>query len=147
MLKKIEDISDIDDLVGINELDLNTELATCAAYFYNVSCAAVEAKSIYEQCILELETYEVELSEKFRVQIETTKGKTALSKITQTEIKRQFRDDPHWIALKHQELKSQKQYEIMEKATKALEMKSRMLSSLNRRQLVNSGMGIGSHID
>lgn len=121
----------------INQLNLELEICVCASDYYRVSCMAAEAKDNFETASMSLEIYESELADN------SMKGRDAKKdKITQTEIKRQFRDDSRWQRLRGEVLKLQHNYAIFEKAAKAYEIKGHMIGSLNKRQLAKAGMGI-----
>ncbi len=117
---------DIGKLLQINELDLESELASCPSLYYTFSKLACEAEDIYEAATLKLEIYETQLTK-------TIKGQN--TGITQTDIKRYFRENPEWQNLRKEQLELEKNYKILEKSTKAFDMKSHMLASINRRDL------------
>jgi hypothetical protein len=135
-MEKLPDLSDISAFLEINQLDLDTEIATCAAYYYRIGCLASEAKDMYENAVITLETYETQLASNI------LKG-NKVDKITQTEIKRSFKEDTKWQRLKTEELKLQHNHAVLEKATRAIEMKGHMLTSLNQRQIAKAKLGIG----
>lgn len=125
---------DINQVVAINELNLQGEMATCPAWYFYYASLHVEAEQSAENASLALETYESELAENIKKAAALTGDE-----LTQTEIKRKFRADEKWQLLKQQEQKLNVNAKIMEKATKAIEMKSRMLTSMNRRDLFKRG--------
>jgi hypothetical protein len=137
-----EDELDIGKLISINELNLEQEMATCSSYYYMVSSLAIDARMELDQRILELETYESTLSAQITADHEATRTKKTDKEITQTEVKRRFRDDVKWQLLKTQQLHAEKNASVMGKAADAIDMKSRMLTSLNKRQLEKASRGM-----
>ncbi len=116
----------ISELLQINELNLEEEMASCAALYYTFSKLACEAEDFYEATTLKIEIYETKLTKIIK---EHNPG------ITQTDIKRYFREELGWQELRKTQLELQKNYRVLEKATKAFDMKSHMLASMNRRDL------------
>lgn len=129
-----DDDLDVEKLIQINELNLDQDMATVAGYYYRISCLAMDVKDQHQNSVLQLETHETLLADRIK--------KEHGDDITQTEIKRRFREDQAWQKLKSNEMFLNKNYLILCKASDALEMKSRMLTSLNKRQLTKSGMGM-----
>ena len=117
---------DINNLLQINELNLESEMSSCSAHYYLFSKLACEAADLHETATLELEIYETKLAKVIKQQN---------ASITQTDIKRFFREEILWVELRQKQLELQKNYTILEKATKAFDMKSHMLASMNRRDL------------
>ena len=126
---------DISLLLRINEFKIAEELCTCPSYFYTVSALSVEAEDMYEAATTAIETYEVQLAAGY---------KQADEDIKETHIKRQFRSDPKWNELKKQQNKIHKQWKLLQKAALAFDMKSKMLMSLNRRDLFKRGQVEGN---
>lgn len=129
---------DIAKLLRINEFKIADELCTCPSYFYTVSALSVEAEDMYESATTALEMHEVALANTFKAQDEDIK---------ETHIKRMFRGDSKWNELKKQQGKIHKQWKILTKAALAFEMKSKMLMSLNRRDLFKRGQLEGNIIN
>ena len=129
---------DISLLLRINEFKIADELCTCPSYFYTVSSLSVEAEDMYEAATTAIETYEVQLAASYKAIDEDVK---------ETHIKRQYRADPKWNELKKQQNKVHKQWKLLTKAALAFEMKSKMLMSLNRRDLFKRGQVEGNIIN
>lgn len=127
---------DLPRLVQINESQIKSELASCPAYFYMVANLSVEAEALYEETSLALSVCEAEIGPKIKADNEDDTKK----EMTQTELKRLFTKDPEWLKIKHLQLKRLKNFKLMEKAAKALDMKSRLLTSINRRDLHEKGI-------
>ncbi len=126
MAENETDPLNISELLQINELDLESEMSSCPAHYYMFSKLACEADDLFETATLKLEIYETKLTKIIK---EQNPG------ITQTDIKRYFREDTAWRNLREEQLDLQKNHNILEKATKAFDMKSHMLASMNRRDL------------
>ncbi len=126
---------DISLLLRINEFKIAEELCTCSSYFYSVSSLAVEAEDMYEAATIAVETYEVQLAASY---------KQADEDVKETHIKRLYRADLKWNELHKQQLKIRKQWKLLQKAALAFEMKSKMLMSLNRRDLFKRGQVEGN---
>lgn len=122
---------DIRVLLRINEMDLESELATCSSYFYTVSALSVEAEELAERAQIALETHEVTLAQQY---------KGADEDVKETHIKRLFKSDPKWNELKNKQQEIHKQHKLLQKAALSFEMKSRLLMSLNRRDLFKQGL-------
>lgn len=122
---------DIKTLLRINEMNLEGELATCSSYFYTVSSLSVEAEELAERAQIALETHEVTLAQQYKAADEDAK---------ETHIKRMYRADPKWNELKTSAQAIHKQHKLLQKAASAFEMKSRLLMSLNRRDLFKKGL-------
>lgn len=140
-----EDSENLDKLIRssitINELDLETELATVASYYYRFSAIACDAEIAFQKAELELEKYEVELAKKIKKEL-STEDRPKSDKITETEIKREFRGDANWLKLKEIVLELEANYKKVEKAAKAFDMKSQNCMSLNKRQLFKVSKGM-----
>jgi len=108
-------------------------MAQCPAWFYYYAALAIDAEEGADTATLAVETYEQLLAGDY-------KKLPAMSDLTQTEIKRHFRSDPKWQALKEQETKLRTNAKLLDKAAKALEMKSRMLMSINKRDMYKKGV-------
>ncbi len=137
-----EDQSDqktIADHLTINELNLESEMATCAGFFFTYSCLAIDAEEIANNATIALESYEADLAEQFKLNFTPTKKN---DEPTQTEIKRRYRADDKWNLLKKEQLKCERNQKVLEKGAKAFEIKSNMLMSMNKRdvQYMNKGM-------
>ncbi len=117
---------DIGALLQINELNLESELGSCASLYYTFSKLACEAEDLFETTTLKLETFETGLTKTIK---EQNPG------ITQTDIKRYFRENEQWQIVRKEQLEQEKNYKILDKATRAFDMKSHMLASMNRRDL------------
>ena len=126
--------------ITINELDLETELASVASFYYRFSALANDAELIYQRAELELEKYEVDLAKAIRKQL-LEEGMKA-DKITESEIKRAFRKDDNWLRLKNTVMEAESDYKKLEKAAKAFDMKSQNCMSLNKRQLYKASKGM-----
>lgn len=140
---------EVENLININQLDLESELATVSAYYYRFGILATEAEETYENKKLDLEIYEAQLSRDIRAKhntVSTNNPNRRKEDLTITQIKQECKEDSHWRELYREVLEAQNNYKIMDKAVKAFEIKSRMLSSLNRRDLYKrqSGM-VGNH--
>ncbi len=133
---------DITQLTGINQLDLETEFATAPRYFYMFSAVAVEAEDMLDQHTLIMEIFENKIAKQLK-QENSNKPRKAGETFTQTDIKRLFHENDEWVVLRKEQLRLQKNLRMMEKAAKAFDMKARMLSSLNRRDLFKSDRGMG----
>ncbi len=118
----------IDQVIAINEMNLQGEMALCPSWYFYYANLKVEAEESADAAILAVETYEAQLA----YTIKESPGIYG-SDLTQTEIKRIFRADDKWKQLRTEENKLKKNTRIMYEATKALEMKSRMLMSMNKR--------------
>jgi len=121
----------IGELLLINELNLESELASCPSLYYTFSKLACEADDFHEATTLKIEIYETQLTKDIK---QENPG------ITQTDIKRYFRENTQWQTLRREQLELQKNAAILEKATKAFDMKSHMLASMNRRDLYKRSM-------
>lgn len=130
---------DIEKYLKINELMLADELAMCASYYYTFASLEVEAEDAYEHATMALEIYEAELSAKFR-----SDAALKLAKATQKQVESFYKADEKWQLLKREQLKLQRNYRLMHKGASALEMKSRMLMSINRRDLFSRDKGFGN---
>lgn len=130
---------DIDRYLKINELKLEDELAMCASYYYTFASLEVEAEDMYEHATMSLEIYEAELSFKYR-----TDEALKLAKATQKQVESFYKADEKWQLLKREQLKLQRNFRLMHKGASALEMKSRMLMSINRRDLFKQDKGFGN---
>lgn len=128
-----EEIANINEVLQINELNLQQEMATCPAWYYYYAALAVDAEESADTAALAVETYEQQLAGEY-------KRLPAGSDLTQTEIKRSFRSDSRWQALKEQETKLRTNSKLLDKAAKAMEMKSRMLMSINKRDMYKKGV-------
>lgn len=124
----------------INELDLDTELAVSASNYYRFASLANDAELIYQKKELDLEVYEVQLAKDIKTEL--LKDRSKSDKITETEIKREFRKDNIWLKLKNMALEAQNSYKKLEKAAKSFEMKSQSCMSLNKRQLYKANKGM-----
>lgn len=144
MALKTEDIEDLDisQLVGINQLNLEDEFATAPRYFYLFSSLSVEAEDLYDQHTLEMEIYENQLAKKIKQVNADMPNRKKSDDLTQTDIKRLFHQNEEWVTMRKRQLELQKNWKMMEKAAKSFEIKTRMLSSLNRRDLFKVGQGM-----
>jgi len=122
---------DVSKLVRINEMNLEGEMATCPSYFYSVSALSVEAEELAEKAQIALETHEVTLAQQYKLQDEDAK---------ETHIKRMYRSDAKWNELKNECTRLHKEHKLLTKAASAFDMKSRLLMSLNRRDLFKRGL-------
>jgi len=141
MAIEVDDL-DITKLTGINQLNLEDEFATAPRYYYMFSALSVEAEDILDQHTLIMEIYENKLAKEIK-QTNSEKPRKAGETFTQTDIKRLFHENEEWVTLRRRQLELQKNLRMMEKAAKAFDMKARMLSSLNRRDLFKSDRGMG----
>ncbi len=142
MITEIDDL-DITKLTGINQLNLEEEFATAPRYFYMFSAVAVEAEDMLDQHTLIMEIFENKLAIQIKTEDFNRPNRKKMGDITQTDIKRLFHENEEWITLRKEQLRLQKNLKMMEKAAKAFDMKARMLSSLNRRDLFKSDRGMG----
>ena len=94
-------------LLQINELNLETEMSNCAAHYYMFSKLACEAEDYAEAATLKIEIYETKLTKII---------KTENPGITQTDIKRYFREELGWQELRREQLELQKNHNVLEKA-------------------------------
>ncbi len=120
----------------VNEGDMEGQLATCAQYAYVAGCGAVDAEVRYEQAVKARETKEGQLMK------EIMKDETGKKWKSVSELKLTFRDNKDWIDLKEVELLKYATHKKMVKLANAFEIKSKMLMSLNRRQLAKIEAGI-----
>lgn len=131
------DDTSVDRFLRVNELQLEQELAMCASYYYTFASLEVEAEDLYEKATLALEIYEAELNKKVRTE------NPELAKGTQKSVEIKFREDLRWQELKRDQLEKQRNFRMLHKGASALEMKSRMLMSINRRDLFKQDKGFG----
>lgn len=122
----------------INELNVEDELATCPYFYYRFADLAIDAEREYNQAVLILEQYEASLAITIKMRLSSGKN----DKITETEIKRNYRDDEKWRALKAKELDTETKFKKLDKAAKAFDMKNQSLMSLNKRQLFKVSKGM-----
>src|SRR5574338_597728 len=99
--KSIENI-DVDNLLHINPDELEEDIKSCPSWHYFFGELAVTAEELYNRAVLELETHELKLSQKFKAEFaESQKGsKFKPETLGETEIKRMFRGDEEWRKLK-----------------------------------------------
>lgn len=142
MSQEIDDL-DINQLTTINQFDLEKEFAETPRYFYLFSTLAVEAEDLLDQHTLIMEIFENKLAKEIKEKDLNRENRKKLSDLTQTDIKRLFHENDEWQKLRKEQLRLQKNLRMMEKAAKAFDMKARMLSSLNRRDLFKSDRGMG----
>ena len=126
---------DINQVLRINELNLIGEMSNCAAWFYYYAALSIDAEDSADAATLAIETYEQQLASEYKNQ-PGIYGED----MTQTAIKRLFRADAKWQALKEQESKLRNNAKMLDKAAKAIEMKSRMLMSINKRDMYKKGI-------
>lgn len=129
----------IDKLLTVNEHDLESELATCANYYYMFCDLTYDAELEYNQAVLDTEILEANLAKDYKDAFSPT-SKT--DKLTETEIKRMYRQDTQWLKLKRIELDKFTNFKKMEKAAKAMEMKSNTCMSINKRQIYKAEKGM-----
>jgi hypothetical protein len=130
----------IAEYLTINELNLEDELATCARYYYLYADLATDAERAYNEAVMILEQYEATVSKTIKIRLLSEGNKR--EKITETEIKRCYREDDRWKELKIQELEAEIRFKKLEKAMKAFEMKNQSCMSLNKRQLFKASKGM-----
>ena len=126
---------DINQVLRINELNLTSEMSNCAAWFYYYAALSIDAEDSADAATLAIETYEQQLAAEYKSQ-PAVYGE----KLAQPAIQRLFRADARWQALKEQESKLKVNAKILDKAAKAIEMKSRMLMSINKRDMYKKGI-------
>lgn len=140
----IDEEEDLDKEVRIsltvNELDLDTELASTAALYYRFSSLATDAELIFQKKELQLEKHEVDLAKHIKSCL--IKEGSKVEKITETEIKRLFRNSDTWLRLKEEVLEAECNFKKLEKAAKSFDMKSQNCMSLNKRQLFKASKGM-----
>ena len=119
-----------------NDADMDGQLATCAYYAYVAGCGSVDAEVRYEKAVKARETEEGKLMREIMQDAEGKKWKSV------SELKLTFRDSKTWIDLKEVELTKYATWKKMVKLANAFEIKSKMLMSLNRRQLAKLEHGI-----
>jgi hypothetical protein len=125
---------DINQVLQVNELNLQKEMSTCPAWYYYYAALAIDAEEGADNATLAVETYEQLLASDY-------KSKPSIyGDMTVTDIKRHFRGDAKWQLLKEQENKLRTNAKLLDKAAKALEMKSRMLMSINKRDMYKKGV-------
>jgi hypothetical protein len=132
------------ELLNINQLDLETELSICAAYYFYYASAASDADLQHNEADLELETYEADLARRIKDEFEEKyKGvKPAKKEITEAEVKREYRKDIRWQQLKKTELKLQNDCKKMNIIAKAFEMKNISCTAINKRDLYKANKGM-----
>lgn len=123
----------VKELLVINDRELEKEMAHGAANYFYFANLNIEAEDLSEKALIALEIHEVKLSTILRANHES---------VTQTEIKRMFRDDKKWIELKNQQLKLIMNSRMLDRAAKAFDIKTRLLTSMNRRDLYKRGAGM-----
>jgi len=128
----VKDNPDPVALLEINEHDLTTELASCAALQHMYSELALDAEEIYMESTLTLERHELDLAQNYKAKWEPSKKS---DKLTETEIKRSYRGDDTWLKLKKQNNKDEINYKKLENASKAFANKNDACRSINARQL------------
>jgi hypothetical protein len=131
---------DVKESLVINEGDLDTELANVSSYYYLFSSMSTDAENQLQQIQLNLEVYEVALAGKIKEELISNGAKA--DKITETEIKRQYRKDDKWIQLRKQVIEAECDFKKLEKAAKSFDMKSQNCMSLNKRQLYKASKGM-----
>jgi len=136
--------TEVFDLLKINELDLETELSICSAYYYFYASAASDNELSHNEAELELETYEADLARRIKDEFETKyKGsKPAKKEITEAEVKREYRKDIRWLELKKKELKIQNECKKMNIIAKAFDMKNLSCMAINKRHLYKANKGM-----
>ncbi|SRR5215204_1429435 len=122
------DLKTIDSLLRINEANIQHELASVASYYFHYSNLAVEAELYAEKLELTLSTVETKVAR--AVKSGNTKGEAK-----EADIKRACREDEEWLAEQDKLLNMQRSAKILSKIAIAFDMKSKMLMSLNRRDL------------
>ncbi len=135
----MKDEINIKELLQINELNLDEELAGCSYLYFMFSDLAIDAELIHNKAELALENHELDLANKYKA---VHKPKNNQDKLTETEIKRMYRGDEKWTLLKQEQMKCYANFKKLEKAAKAFEMKSQNCMSINKRQLFKAGQGM-----
>lgn len=131
---------DISSILVVNELDIETELSYCASHYYRFASLADEAELIAQKCKLDLEVFEVQLAKDIRKQLLEDGYKA--DKITESEVKREFRSNKLWLALKNKAIDAECDHKKLEKAAKGFDIKSQNCMSLNKRQLYKASKGM-----
>lgn len=125
----------------VNEADLEGQMATCSSYAYTAGAGSVDAEIRYERAVKIREKKEAELVREIMKEADGKKWKSV------SELKMLFRENDAWDKLKEEELNKYAIWKKLTKLANAFEIKTKMLMSLNRRQLAKLEKGIRSDFE
>jgi hypothetical protein len=133
-MEDLFNIVDIEKALNINEHNLEREMSTCPSYYFRYAMLAVDAEQIEEKFIIIREAYEASIA----VRLKRADPKGAMK---EADLKRECHEDDHWQELNDKVLIHHNYVRKLKAASAAFDMKSKMLMSLNRRDLFKRSQG------
>lgn len=137
MEESIFDIVDIDKILHINENNLGLEMSTCAQYHFHYAMLGYDAEHLEETFKLSRQAYEAEVAQ-------TLKAEDAKGIMKEADLHRACFIDPKWMELNGKELEFHSHAKKLKAVAVSLDIKAKMLMSLNRRNLFMESKGMSN---